>query len=241
MASAPSNATGLLARARIIPPRIAHRSTVVFLHGLGDSSDGFRGLFEDLSLPYTRIVLPNAPSQPVTVNGGMRMQSWYDIHSLDKRNPINTREDRQGILKSRDALNDLLTSEAALVGGADRIVMGGFSQGAAMSLITGLSSQHRLAGIIALSGYLLIRDDYPAIMSPHAKEVPIFAYHGKQDQTIPYDIAVLSFDKLKALGAQVDFQSESGLGHGVSEGEVEKVVAFIDARLGAKGEVRKDL
>ena len=230
--SSPPAAT-LLSRSTIIPPRVAHHSTVIFLHGLGDSSNGFRGMFASFSLPYTRIVLPNAPTQPVTVNGGMRMQSWYDIYSLDRRNPINTREDRTGILRSRDALEELIKTEAELVGGAERVVIGGFSQGAAMSIITGLSSRHHLAGVVALSGYLLLRDDYPALLSPHAKEVPVFGYHGKDDQTVPYAIGQLSFEKLKALGVKATFEGEVGLGHSVSEEEVAKVLAFIQQRVAA--------
>ena len=226
----------------VIPPKIAHRSTIIFIHGLGDSSDGFRGMFQQFSLPYTRVVLPNAPIQAVTVNGGMKMRSWYDIHSLDRANPINTREDRVGILKSRDALEALLTSEAELVGGADRVMIGGFSQGAAMSLITGLSTSHHIAGIIALSGYLLLRDDYPALLSSHAKSIPIFMAHGKQDPTIPYAIGALSYEKLKAMGANIHFEGVEGLGHNVDDQEVTKVMAFINTQLGGKGDrPRKDL
>ena len=240
MASTNSSTTPtLLSRAAIIPPRGAHHSTVIFLHGLGDSSNGFKGVFVGFSLPHTRVVLPNAPTQKVTVNGGMRMQSWYDIYTLDKRSPINTREDRAGILQSRDALDALIASEAALVGGADRIILGGFSQGAAMSVLTGLTTQHRLAGIVALSGYLLLRDDYPAALSPHARSVPVLAWHGKADQTVPYDIGALSFEKLKAMGVQVDFTGEDHLAHSVSDEEVERVLSFIHDKVSSKGE-RKD-
>ena len=87
-ASSPSSSSSLLSRAAVIPPRAAHRSTLIFMHGLGDSSDGFRSVFEQLSaaIPNTRIVLPNAPQAAVTVNGGMRMQSWS----------VRTREGAEG-------------------------------------------------------------------------------------------------------------------------------------------------
>ena len=37
------------------------------------------------SLPWTRWVLPTAPMQPVTLNGGIEMPSWYDIEGLTDR------------------------------------------------------------------------------------------------------------------------------------------------------------
>lgn len=36
-------------------------------------------------MPYTKFILPTAPTQPVTMNGGMAMTSWYDIVGLDDR------------------------------------------------------------------------------------------------------------------------------------------------------------
>jgi predicted esterase len=51
-------------------------------------------------------------------------------------------------------VTELIDNEAKLVGGADRILIGGFSQGAAMSLHAGLRYPQKLAGIVACSGYV---------------------------------------------------------------------------------------
>ncbi len=62
-------------------------SSLIWLHGLGDSADGFLDVFStpelDPTLPTTRVVLITASDKPVTINGGMAMPSWYDILSME--------------------------------------------------------------------------------------------------------------------------------------------------------------
>jgi predicted esterase len=64
-----------------IYPLKSHESTVIFLHGLGDAGSGWyepMQLLQDC-LPNTKFVLPTAPRQPVSINNGMVMASWFDI------------------------------------------------------------------------------------------------------------------------------------------------------------------
>ena len=60
--------------------------SVIFLHGLGDTSDGWRDVAEMLqnNQPSIRWILPTAPTQYVTLNQ-CEMPSWYDITSLTDR------------------------------------------------------------------------------------------------------------------------------------------------------------
>lgn len=78
---------------------------------------------------------------------------------------INAREDEDGMLKTVHALNQLITAEVDAGIPANRIVLGGFSQGAAMSLLTGITSERRLSGIAVLSGWLAIRNKAKAVSS----------------------------------------------------------------------------
>ena len=155
----------------------------------------------------------------------------YDIYSLDKRSPINTREDRAGIERSRDSVQRLLEEEAQRVP-ASSILIGGFSQGGALAVLTGLTSPQQLAGVMALSAYLLLNSDYPACLGPHARQTPVFAYHGTDDGVVPYDIARLSWQKLKDAGVQLQFETEMYMGHTVSDAAVQKVLSFIRRTLG---------
>ena len=64
-------------------PKADHKYSLVWLHGLGDSANGFADVFLDKRfnmVPETcKVILPTAPVQAVTCNGGMHMTSWYDI------------------------------------------------------------------------------------------------------------------------------------------------------------------
>ena len=96
------------------------------MHGLGDSADGFTDVAEMLSyrLPYVKFILPTAPSSPVTLNGGMVMNSWYDIVGLDDRST----ETCDGLEESRNIVTNIIQSEVSLGIPYSRIVLAGFSQ-----------------------------------------------------------------------------------------------------------------
>ena len=51
------------------------------MHGLGDSADGWTDAAQMLarSLKHVKFIIPTASPIPVTLNGGMRMNAWYDI------------------------------------------------------------------------------------------------------------------------------------------------------------------
>ena len=109
-----------------------------------------RSKFEEV-----KFVFPNAPSIPITLNMGMRMPGWYDIKSLDK---INERdEDEVGIKRSQEYFHSLIDAEVEAGIPADRVVLGGFSQGGAMSILSGVTYKNKLGGIVGLSCYLLLQ------------------------------------------------------------------------------------
>ncbi len=113
----------------IIEPKIKHKSTIIFCHGLGDSSNGFKELMRDIVPPSTRCLLPNAPMRPITLNGGYVMRGWYDIKTLDRMGDAKHLEDKQGILESKELLSQLLDIEHEKLEGKNSVILGGFSQG----------------------------------------------------------------------------------------------------------------
>lgn len=67
------------------PKHSPHKYTIVWLHGLGDTSEGFLDFFlsgSSVVPPHTRVVLLTAPERRVTINMGMKSTSWYDILDL---------------------------------------------------------------------------------------------------------------------------------------------------------------
>ena len=60
-------------------------------------------------------------------------------------------------------INQVITSEIDAGIDADRIVLGGFSQGGTMSLMSGLTGERKLAGVVVLSGWLPLRNKFKSV------------------------------------------------------------------------------
>ncbi|CCM02315.1 uncharacterized protein FIBRA_04406 [Fibroporia radiculosa] len=129
----------------------------------------------------------------VTANGGMEMPSWYDIFDFDGY----SREDEAGMHKSAASLNAFLDSEIAVGIPAHRIVLGGFSQGGVMSLLTALTSDKKLSGVVVLSGRLPLQGKITSMATPSNITTPIFWGHGKDDPLVKFDTAIRSVEILK--------------------------------------------
>ncbi|MES1161559.1 MAG: carboxylesterase, partial [Rhizobacter sp.] len=146
-------------------------------------------------------VFPHGPTRPVTINGGHVMRAWYDILGTD----IARREDEAGLRASQALVEELIARERARGIPASRIVLGGFSQGCAMTLMAGLRHGERLAGLLGMSGYLPLADTTAAERSTANADVPIFLAHGRADPVIALARATASRDALQALGYPVEW------------------------------------
>ena len=163
-----------------IHPTGTATAAIIWLHGLGADGHDFAPLVPELGVVDAlgvRVVLPHAPSLPVTINGGMVMPAWYDIRSPD----FGQAEDADGIHASMRRLETLIERETARGISTDRIVLAGFSQGGAIVLHTGLRHAERLGGILALSTYLPLAESLPDERSAANADIPIMQAHGQQD------------------------------------------------------------
>jgi phospholipase/carboxylesterase len=179
---------------------------VIVLHGLGDSGEGFAPVAEELDLSAlgpVRFVLPHAPTRPVTVNGGYVMRAWYDILGTD----LARVEDEPGLRQSATEIEALIARENARGIASSRIVLMGFSQGCAMTLLTGLRHRERLAGLVGLSGYLPLAATTAAERSEANRDVPIFLAHGTQDPVVHYPRGVATREALTALGYAIEWHA----------------------------------
>ncbi|DAZ95385.1 TPA: hypothetical protein N0F65_001043 [Lagenidium giganteum] len=193
-------------------------AAVVFVHGLGDTAHGWADAMQQLSreLTHVKFVLPTARAQPVTLNMGMRMPSWYDIKSLTKSDD----DDAAGIDESRDILLSLINKQVEAGIPHSRIVLGGFSQGGAMSLYTGFQIKKALAGLLVFSGYIPKQKDFA--LTPETANVPLLMCHGDADEVVQFQWGKLSKDKLEAAGAKnVEFRVYNGMGHSACMEELE--------------------
>jgi phospholipase/carboxylesterase len=201
------------------------RASVIILHGLGASGDDFAPVCEQMDLRPAgdvRYVLPHAPTRPVSINNGFVMPAWYDILGLGGP----AREDEAGLRTSQAIIESLIAREVARGVPPSRIVLGGFSQGCAMALLTGLRHRDKLAGIVGLSGYLPLADKTAAERSAVNQDTPIFLAHGRFDPMIALPRAVASRDALIALGYDVRWH-EYPMEHSVCLAEIEHLQRFL--------------
>ena len=216
-------------------------AAIVWMHGLGADANDFVPLVPELDLrsasgaPLSiRFVFPNAPVMPVTINGGMSMRSWYDILHLDIGGAGNAglpREDERGLRASQAMVDALVDGQVALGIPASRILLAGFSQGAAMTLMTGLRRTTRLGGLIALSGYLPLAGRLAAEAHAGNHDVPIFMAHGTYDPVVRIERAQQSRDRLVELGYPVEWHAYP-MQHSVCGEEVAAIGAFVGRVLG---------
>lgn len=197
---------------------------VIWLHGLGADGNDFVPIIPELGLDdfAIRFVFPHAPVQPVTINGGMPMRSWYDIFVAD----LVRQEDAQGIRTSQQHINALIEREIDRGIPSEHIFLAGFSQGSAMTLHTGLRYPKRLAALIGLSGYLPIADQAATERHPANQETPIFMAHGTQDPVVPIQRGQDSHQALEALGYQVQWHTYP-MPHAVCPQEIHDISVFM--------------
>jgi phospholipase/carboxylesterase len=197
----------------------APRAAMIILHGLGADGNDFVPVARELNLAAVgpmRFVFPHAPSRPVTINGGYVMPAWYDILGLDSH---AQREDEAGLRASQALVEGLIAREKARGVAAQRIVLAGFSQGCAMTLMTGLRHDERLAGLVGLSGYLPLAAKTEAERHPINRDTAIFLAHGTADPVIPIARARQSREALVAMGHPVEWH-EYPMPHSVCAAEI---------------------
>jgi len=211
--------------------KVDHRYTLIFSHGLGDNSMGWHSELThllDKRLPqskYMKVICPNAPSQPVTLNMGMRMPSWYDIKGLSSRD----NEDCKGIEQSRETILALMKEEMEQHKiPAESIFVGGFSQGGALSLYTVYQLSFAIGGCIGLSTYLPLAEQWQKHVSDEAKATPLFMGHGDADPLVRLSWGEESFQRVKKVGVKsTEFHKYRGMQHSSCMQELEDVIAFI--------------
>lgn len=205
-------------------------ATIIVLHGLGADGSDFVPVAEQLDLARVgpvRFIFPHAPTMPVTINGGYVMPAWFDILGTD----LVRREDEAGLRRSQAQVEALIAKERSRGIEASRIVLAGFSQGCALTLMTGLRCAERLAGLVGLSGYLPLADKIANERTGANGDVPIFLAHGRMDPVIPIARAVASRDALSALGHPVEWH-EYPMAHSVCAEEIADLQRWLVGRLG---------
>ena len=206
-------------------PAGPHTHTLILLHGLGDTGNGWA----DLELPAgelrgLKLVFPTASERPVTLNGGMSMTAWSDIRSLSA---LEAEEDAAGFAASASYVHSLIAAEVAAGIPHSRIFLAGFSQGGAVALHVGLRTAQPLAGVLGLSTWLPLEKDYPAALGEGAAATPFLLLHGTADQVVRTQYGQQSYARLQELGVSAEMKLYRGMGHGACPEELQDLAAWM--------------
>ena len=213
----------------ILQPAKPADACVIWLHGLGADRYDFLPVAEALqeSLLSTRFVLPQAPTRPVTINGGYEMPSWYDIKAMSPARSISLEE----LEVSAKTLTDLIETQKRTGIDASRIFLAGFSQGGAVVFHTAFMNwEGPLGGVIALSTYAPTFDN-ELDLSASQQRIPTLCLHGQYDDVVQNAMGRTAYEHLKSRGVTVTWQ-EYPMGHEVLPEEIRDIGAWLTTRLG---------
>ena len=181
--------------------------------------------------PSTKIILPTAPRRNVSVNGSTVMPSWFDIKEFYA--PANPWGAYDGYLQrelrgSVSIVLDLLLKEVTSLGDPRRVFLGGFSQGASVALAAFLQFKHGpLGGVVGLSGAHCADIAWSGLDLQKLRKTKMFLYHGEADSVLPASLAERSYQMFKEKRLDCAFETEPGLGHGVSDELMQKLARFL--------------
>ncbi|HEY9629994.1 MAG TPA: alpha/beta hydrolase [Coleofasciculaceae cyanobacterium] len=192
---------------------------LVMLHGWGANAQDVAALATYLDLPDYLFLFPEAPfPHPYSPEGRM----WYGLpndYSFFSRPEFRQQPELQ---KSRSELMDWLRSlEQTTRIPLSRTVLGGFSQGGAMTLDIGL--QMPVAALLVLSGYL----HAPLEVNSAAPIPPVLIVHGRQDAVVPLRAAQQVRESLTQVGAFVEYY-EQEMGHEIQPIVLSRMQSFME-------------
>jgi len=199
-----------------------NKACIIWLHGLGADGHDFEPVVQMLNLPHIKFILPHAPHRPVTLNNGYEMRAWYDIFGLQSESI----QDEAGINNMQLTINAMIEAEIARGIPSQRILLAGFSQGGAMALHTATRFDQPLAGVLALSTYLPLKNQLKEKQHLANKPLPIWMAHGRQDSVITLATAQSSRQTLEAAGYAVEWH-EYDMPHSVCEAEIDDIRQFL--------------
>jgi phospholipase/carboxylesterase len=226
--SAPHSAAGEMLDCVEVTTAPSPRYAVIWMHGLGADGHDFEPVVPYLGLPAdtaVRFVFPHALMRPVTINAGMVMRAWFDVRELS----TSKGQDTAGIEHSAAKVRELIERERERGIEPGNIVLAGFSQGGAMALHVGLRYPHSLAGIMALSAFLLFPERLEQECSPANRATPVFMAHGSYDPVLPMSLGQAAKQTLEVGQWPVEWHTYP-IPHSVSPEEITDIGRWLQSR-----------
>lgn len=230
----------LRVREHVVPGTSSTPLCVVLLHGFGAPGDDLAGLaapLASLGLPGgTRLVFPEAPLALSSMNGFELYgdaRAWWMVDFARRERLMRTGGIEAAIDDVPDGLDEARAKvlgllEALASEGHDRIVLGGFSQGAMLSADVAFRTSRPLAGLVLLSGAFVAASAWRPGMAARSG-LHVFQRHGRVDEILPIVVARPLCEAMQESGLVVDYAEFDG-GHGIPPEALTSLAAWLAAR-----------
>lgn len=192
-----------------IPPQTGKppKGLFVFMHGWGANAQDLMTVAPMLGLSDYQFIFPQGPFPHPQAPSG---RAWYALETGQYT----------GLEQSQKQLKEWLpTLEASTGVPLSRTILGGFSQGGAMTLDVGRYLP--VAGLVVLSGYLHFSPE----PLPHPLP-PVLIVHGRQDPVVPLRAAIQAKTVFEQLGAKVQYH-EFNMGHEIRPEVLTVIQSFV--------------
>jgi len=205
---------------------------VVLLHGFGAPGEDLVGLWRVMDVPPgTRFVFP-AALLSLAAEGYPAGRAWWriDMAAIQRGDARLTTDAPLGLEAAREAVATVLDHiENEWKVPSSKVVLGGFSQGAMLSLDVSLRRKTSLAGVVAMSGSLIAETEWRALLASPDKAkppFPVFQSHGQQDPLLPFAVSEVLRDVLREAGHDVTWSPFRG-GHEIPPSVLEGLGGFL--------------
>ena len=213
---------------------------VLLCHGFGAPGD-------DL-VPFARVVdagpevrwfFPEAPLE-LDLGWGVAGRAWWHIDMMRIQEEMMrgrrlslAEEAPEGLVEARAALEACIAALCTRFSIThDRLVIGGFSQGAMITTEIGLHAATPFAGLALLSGNLLNEGAWRPAARASGPSQHVFMSHGRADPILPFEGAEALRRLLEESGAKVEWVAHGGQ-HEIPPIAVQRLGAFLRERLGS--------
>jgi predicted esterase len=191
------------------------QAALLLLHGRGATADGILLLAEELFHPAYAYLAPQAAGN-----------TWYPYTFL-----ASLHENEPWLSAALQRVGQLVEQIEAAGVPAERIVLGGFSQGACLASEFMARNARRYGGLIGFSGGLIGPLGMARAYAGSLEGTPIFLGCSDVDGHIPKARVEETADVLERLGGQVTLRLYPGMGHTINADEIVQARALLRAAL----------
>jgi phospholipase/carboxylesterase len=208
---------------------------LVLMHGFGAPATDLAQLHRALKVPpEVRFAFPAAPLLlDANAPDEMAARAWWMIDlarmqasMLRGDGALLARQTPPGLAMARAAVVEMLAAlEREHDAPPERVVLGGFSQGAMLATDVVLRAERPPAGLVILSGAPVSIDEWQQL-APKRAGMPVLQSHGRADPILPYEGAEWLRDVLEGSRLNVEFFPFNG-GHSIPSSVLERLGPFV--------------